>query len=412
MERVDTMIIGAGLAGLHAARRLRERGQHVVVLEARDRVGGRTWTAPCPGTDVPVDWGAEWMIPSMHPRMQALAAEFGVMASAGREGIEWVVPHGRHEGSYASFKASRPGFAAGVAALQGWYDDGVDEGDAECSLTDLLRGNVEDATERLLLTAAFFSLTGADPREVSSAAVREEIRCHRGSVDLTLDPEIVRFEQGTGDIVDGLAAGLGDALALEWPVEELAVSSEGIRATGPAGSVAADRALLAVPAAVLSRIRFLPSLRFVTEGIADRANCGRVTKLWARVRGDAPGTLLQTTHPLRLAYVRQAGGEKLISAQALNADLRSTEPGALAALLESACPGVEVLDIGAHDWPADPWAGASWMTGRTEFYRPFREAAAAMKGPLELIGGDVARDWSGWMEGAIRSADDAVSERR
>lgn len=54
------LVIGAGLAGLAAAREITRRGHHVVVLEARDRIGGRIWTSTT-WPDAPLDLGATWI---------------------------------------------------------------------------------------------------------------------------------------------------------------------------------------------------------------------------------------------------------------------------------------------------------------------------------------------------------------
>src|SRR5438309_8865133 len=71
----DVCVVGAGFAGLTAARRLSQAGQSVVVLEARDRVGGRIWTQVLPdGT--PVDRGGAWLAPG-HDAIFGLAAEMG-----------------------------------------------------------------------------------------------------------------------------------------------------------------------------------------------------------------------------------------------------------------------------------------------------------------------------------------------
>src|SRR6185295_17732065 len=76
MLGADVCIVGAGYAGLTAARRLVQAGRSVVVLEARDRVGGRVWTQPL-SDGSPVDRGGAWLAPK-HDEIFALAAEMGV----------------------------------------------------------------------------------------------------------------------------------------------------------------------------------------------------------------------------------------------------------------------------------------------------------------------------------------------
>src|SRR6185436_15761307 len=78
-ERVDVAIVGAGAAGLMAARELRRRGRSVVVLEARDRIGGRVFTVEDPQLPVAVELGAEF-VHGDAPLTHALLAEAGLVA--------------------------------------------------------------------------------------------------------------------------------------------------------------------------------------------------------------------------------------------------------------------------------------------------------------------------------------------
>jgi (S)-6-hydroxynicotine oxidase len=64
----DVIVVGGGIAGLTAARDLRAAGRRAIVLEARDRLGGRAWTGVLPGTDVRVEWGATWVHPETQPK--------------------------------------------------------------------------------------------------------------------------------------------------------------------------------------------------------------------------------------------------------------------------------------------------------------------------------------------------------
>ncbi|MDP6943530.1 MAG: FAD-dependent oxidoreductase, partial [Myxococcota bacterium] len=87
--RADVVVVGAGLAGLTAARQLSRAGRSVRVLEARDRVGGRTWSQPLGGGVF--DVGGQWLGPTQ-ARMHALVEEFGLEThpthTAGRQVLE------------------------------------------------------------------------------------------------------------------------------------------------------------------------------------------------------------------------------------------------------------------------------------------------------------------------------------
>ena len=71
MPQIDVAVLGAGLAGLCAARELSGAGLDVVILDARDRVGGRTWTVPFHAAGCRVDLGAEWVAPQHHRALMA-----------------------------------------------------------------------------------------------------------------------------------------------------------------------------------------------------------------------------------------------------------------------------------------------------------------------------------------------------
>src|SRR6185436_8583647 len=92
-ERVDVAIVGAGAAGLMAARELRRRGRSVLVLEARDRIGGRVFTVDDPQLPVAVELGAEF-VHGDAPLTHALLAEAGLVAYD-IAGESWMVSRGQ-----------------------------------------------------------------------------------------------------------------------------------------------------------------------------------------------------------------------------------------------------------------------------------------------------------------------------
>ena len=74
----DVVVIGAGFAGVAAARDLAEAGHRVVVLEARDRIGGRTWYRQIPGTDVWAEYGGMFISRETQPSLAAEIARYGI----------------------------------------------------------------------------------------------------------------------------------------------------------------------------------------------------------------------------------------------------------------------------------------------------------------------------------------------
>ena len=107
----DVAVIGAGYAGLIAARNLIEAGKSVIVLEAGSRVGGRTYSEIYPGTDTIVDWGAEWVLPEHHHALMAEAARYGVTLEVAAYAplTRWQLGDDAINASFASMVAAHSG---------------------------------------------------------------------------------------------------------------------------------------------------------------------------------------------------------------------------------------------------------------------------------------------------------------
>ena len=86
MGRYDVVVIGGGFAGVCAARDLGHAGLSVVIVEARDRLGGKTWTAPFPGTAQSVEMGGTWVSPKYHPYVRREIERYGLELSPSRAG--------------------------------------------------------------------------------------------------------------------------------------------------------------------------------------------------------------------------------------------------------------------------------------------------------------------------------------
>lgn len=254
MERFDTVVVGAGVSGLTAARFLALAGQRVVVLEARDRIGGRTWSERSDG--VTTDVGASWIHGIDGNPLYDVVRAFGMRA------VEFTV------GSYQP--GGRPIVYYGVdgapltAAETSAFIADVHTADARLAETIAAAeagASYADAIDRTLAALEWDDERSARVREFlrhrseeQYGASAERLDAH-GLDDDQVDGDEVVFPDGYDRLAHGLSANLD--IRLEQVVQRVDWSGGGVRITTSRAEFAADRAVVTVPVGVLTSDEFV-----------------------------------------------------------------------------------------------------------------------------------------------------------
>ncbi|SFR79387.1 Monoamine oxidase [Agromyces sp. CF514] len=281
MERFDTIVVGAGVAGLTTARLLAGAGRRVVVLEARDRVGGRVWTDRADG--FVTDLGASWIHGVVDSPVAAAADAFGMRT------VEFTV------GGYQP--DSRPiayygpdGARLSDAAARRFADD-VHAVDA--TLLDVVAASAPDASYRDVTEAALVAQGWDEDRaqrvreylehrsEEQYGAWIEDLAAH-GLDDDSIDGDEVVFPDGYDRLPDHLSAGLD--IRLEHVVTEVRWSADGVLVTTDRGPFAADTSVVTVPVGVLKSPDFAiePPLPEPVAGALGRLEMNAFEKVFLR----------------------------------------------------------------------------------------------------------------------------------
>ena len=164
MERCDVAVLGAGVAGLCVARDLMLAGLDVIVLEARERVGGRTYTVPFEAAGCHVDLGAEWVAPAHHLALMAELSRYGIELEPGTDAVEQNEPDTPHESGMTLINSLETA-ARGLNPQQSnWYQQGVG---LDAPVSHYVSQFDLDESARNYLLANGFALQGADPDEYS-----------------------------------------------------------------------------------------------------------------------------------------------------------------------------------------------------------------------------------------------------
>lgn len=446
-QRVDVVVVGAGFAGLTAARELTVAGRSVVVLEARDRVGGRTCTEEHLGTWI--DLGGQWIGPGQD-RIVALVDELGFrtypQSEAGDDvildddGVRRVanVAFGFDDdelASYLELVGALEAIAEQVPLEAPWSAPQAREWDG-VSLAEWVRTRGVAERAAGLFEVGVQAVFAASSAQMSLLHAAHYIHSAGGWSKLT-DSEggaqQDRVEGGMQPVAEQLASRLPEGtMRLFHAVTSIAQHDDGVRigVRAPAGPVEllADRVVVAVPPTLAGRIAYDPPLGAQRDQLVQHMPQGSVVKFhvlyeepWWRDEG-LSGMVLAPGAPIGVTFdcTPPAGRPGLISgffegpaAVAAGEQTMEERRDVVVDVLARAM-GERARDVAGYvdrDWSAEPFTrgcyGAHLPPGAWTVYGP---ALRRPVGRIHWAGTETAEHWTGYIDGAIDSGQRVAAE--
>lgn len=443
----EVVIVGAGIAGLTAAWRLRQAGVRVRVFEAQNRIGGRMLSLRdyFPDGQV-IELGGE-LIDSNHVRIRALAAELELplddLLAGDRTGDTWFFD-GRRVSESEIIKAFVPVAAAIERDLALIGDGDLDYRDGNpqfraldaLSIAQWLDRNGVTGWLRELIDVAYVTEMGLEIGEQSALNLLTFIGTQGADTFKVFGESDERFHvRGGNDLIpQRLAAKLDDAIETGRVLEAIRGEGDGrytlwFRSGGASHAVTAKQVILALPFTLLRQVRIdlpLPPVkRRAIDTLAYGSNAklmiGYDRRVWREAHGANGASMSDLSYQTTWETTRKQPGNGGVLTNftggrqglELGQGTPKAQAEAATAALERVFPGVAAARTGAREvrfhWPSHPWTLGSYACFRPGDWAGLRGAMGESVGGLHFAGEHCALDTQGFMEGGCESGEAAAS---
>jgi monoamine oxidase len=442
-RETQVAIVGAGFAGLSAALDLAERDIDCIVLEARDRVGGRVLNHDLGGGKV-VEVGGQWVGPTQTALLD-MASRMGVATFPTHVEGESVI---EYRGRVSRYRGTIPQIHPAVLVQVEWVRRRLDAMASQVPLEapwgarraaewdrvtfdEWMRRNAPSRGARMLVRLAIRSVFGTEPEDVSLLHVLFYIGSAGGFdalVDTSGGAQDSRFVGGSQLVTIRMAEALGERVALSAPVRRMEDRGTSVAIEADGLTVQAERVIVSTSPTLAARIAYEPALPPVRDAMTQRMPQGAIVKCMAVYPepfwreeglsgvgvsdGGSVNAIFDNSPPdgspgVLLGFLDGRAARRWGSAT--TEERRAEVVRVFTRLFGRAAS--QPIDYVERNWAAEPWSrgcysGAFGPSGWTDFGRALREPV----GLIHWAGTETATVWNGYIDGAISSGRRAAAE--
>lgn len=417
----DAIVVGAGIGGLVSARELSHAGLSTLLVEARDRVGGRTNTVDFAG--LRIESGGTFFDLEREPDIVEEFQRYNIPTRYTKGDIVYrtllngkvyesafpfeqvddlikVVYQAIHDSHRIDMDLEN--WVSGLEDLDIPFSEWLDQFDIPeetreyaCAWIELYAGNLTTEVSALNILGPYIAGVGHSPWSWYAG------------VSYEIEGGSTVYQQALLDDSPGLK------VKLSTPIDRVEQNADRVTLTARDGEAyTADQVVWATPLNTWANVDFVPPLSEAKQGAAKNRHIGRHHKLWMRVRNVPVGLYaVSSESPFKLMvhHAELENGETVIFAMTEDSQLDIDDRAGVLAELRRIVPEADLLDTFYENWIDSEFSQGTWMVAPPGFLTSYLTDLDRPEGRLHFAGADVNSRWLSWMVGAVVSAKKAAT---
>ncbi|MFF4224805.1 flavin monoamine oxidase family protein [Streptomyces sp. L500] len=414
----DFIVIGAGFAGVTAARELRAKGKRVTILEARSRIGGRTWTDTFAGQQV--EMGGTWVEPTQpHIAKELKRYSIGLEEEDPLDRMLLPTPNGPKAFTPAEGNAAMgPLFEKLFAGSKQYFErpfqplyraDLLQKLD-KLSLRDRLNELKLSPADEMLINGQTAIYSGGASTEGALTMLAQWWAMAGWNNEGWSDTQRYRMKPGTVGMLSAMIAEAKPTIVFNAPVASVAESGDRVHVTTRAGKTySAKGVVVAVPVNVWHTIKFTPGLPAAHTAAASQGiGVKHALKIWIHAREGQGRFYGQSAEggspiPMFIPYKKTSEGQLYVGFS-VDPKLDPTNTAQVKDAVKKLGADLDIIGLRAQNWGADEFSRGGWAFRKpgqlTSLYPDVLNQATSR---ITFASGDIAEGWTGFIDGAIES---------